>query len=154
MSWGASEYGQRGNGESGFEAEAKEKEPNRPPRDEPALVPSLEHVTAVSSGGSDFALLENGTLMAWGDNSSGALGLGEGPVAAQPVDASAAATAAEMASLPDRASFYFTHEPGGHMGVTVSVNNHQVPALFDTGAGACGDVPVEQSGGGGLPSLQ
>jgi alpha-tubulin suppressor-like RCC1 family protein len=78
MSWGASEYGQRGNGESGFEAEAKEKEPNLPPRDEPALVPNLEHVTAVSSGGADFALLENGTLMAWGDNSSGALGLGEG----------------------------------------------------------------------------
>ena len=64
---------------------------------------------------------------------------GENPGAAQPEQpgsAEAAATAAEMASLPDRASFYFTHEPGGHMGVTVAVNNHQMPALFDTGAGA------------------
>jgi alpha-tubulin suppressor-like RCC1 family protein len=78
LSWGAAEYGERGNGESGSEAEAKEKEPNRPPRDIPALIPNLEHVTAISSGGaSNFALLENGTLMAWGEDANGILGLGE-----------------------------------------------------------------------------
>jgi alpha-tubulin suppressor-like RCC1 family protein len=78
-SWGAAEYGERGNGESGTEAEAKEKEPNYPPRDEPARIPSLEHVTAITSGGaSNFALLENGTLMAWGENGNGILGLGGG----------------------------------------------------------------------------
>jgi alpha-tubulin suppressor-like RCC1 family protein len=77
-SWGAAEYGERGNGESGFEAEAKEKEPNYPPRDVPAKVPSLEHVVAINANGPDLALLENGTLMAWGENEFGALGLGEG----------------------------------------------------------------------------
>jgi alpha-tubulin suppressor-like RCC1 family protein len=76
--WGASEYGERGNGESGFEAEAKEKEPNYPPRDVPAKVPSLEHVVAIDASGPQMALLENGTLMAWGENGYGALGLGEG----------------------------------------------------------------------------
>jgi alpha-tubulin suppressor-like RCC1 family protein len=79
MSWGAAEYGERGNGESGFEAEAKEKEPNYPARNVPALIPHLEHVTAISSGGaSNFALLENGTLMSWGEDGLGILGLGEG----------------------------------------------------------------------------
>jgi alpha-tubulin suppressor-like RCC1 family protein len=77
-SWGAGEYGERGNGESGFETEAKEKEPNYPPRDVPAKVPSLEHVVAISADGPDMALLENGTLMAWGENEAGALGLGVG----------------------------------------------------------------------------
>jgi alpha-tubulin suppressor-like RCC1 family protein len=78
-SWGAAEYGERGNGESGTEAEAKEKEPKYPPRDAPAKIPSLEHVTAITSGGaSNFALLENGTLMAWGENGNGILGLGTG----------------------------------------------------------------------------
>lgn len=76
--WGAAEYGERGNGESGFEAEAKEKNRNLPPRDTPAVVPNLEHVVAISGGPADFALLENGTLMAWGENSFGALGLGQG----------------------------------------------------------------------------
>jgi len=79
MSWGSAEYGERGNGESGFEAEAKEKEPNYPARNVPALIPHLEHVTAISSGGaSNFALLENGTLMSWGEDGLGILGLGEG----------------------------------------------------------------------------
>lgn len=50
--------------------------------------------------------------------------------------AAASQLPADMASLPERASFYFTHESGGHMGVTLSINNHQVPAVFDTGAGA------------------
>jgi alpha-tubulin suppressor-like RCC1 family protein len=77
FTWGAAEYGQRGNGESGFESEAKERNPNLPPRDIPAMVPGLEHVTAISSSdGVDFALLENGTLMAWGEDAFGILGLG------------------------------------------------------------------------------
>lgn len=76
-SWGAAEYGERGNGESGFEAEAKEKEPNYPARDVPAKIPTLEHVVAIT-GDPDMALLESGTLMAWGDNAFGKLGLGQG----------------------------------------------------------------------------
>ncbi|HEY9715003.1 MAG TPA: retroviral-like aspartic protease family protein, partial [Chroococcales cyanobacterium] len=42
----------------------------------------------------------------------------------------------DMRNLPDRASFYFTKESGGHMAVNVMINGHQVPCLFDTGAGA------------------
>jgi len=48
----------------------------------------------------------------------------------------AAAPGADMSALPDHASFYFTKESGGHMGVTIMVNGHQVPAYFDTGASA------------------
>jgi alpha-tubulin suppressor-like RCC1 family protein len=77
LTWGGSQYGERGNGESGFEGEAKEKDPNLPARDVPTAVPSLEHVTAISSSrGADFALLENGTLMSWGEDLAGILGLG------------------------------------------------------------------------------
>ncbi len=43
---------------------------------------------------------------------------------------------ADMKSLPDTASFYFTKEPNGHMLVNLMVNGHPVPAWFDTGADA------------------
>jgi alpha-tubulin suppressor-like RCC1 family protein len=77
-SWGAAEYGERGDGESGFEPEAKQKNPNYPARDVPAQIPNLEHVVAINANGPDMALLENGTVMAWGADDFGALGLGHG----------------------------------------------------------------------------
>jgi predicted aspartyl protease len=43
-------------------------------------------------------------------------------------------SSSEYAALPERAKFYFTRESSGHMAVTASVNNHQLPAWFDTGA--------------------
>jgi alpha-tubulin suppressor-like RCC1 family protein len=75
--WGASEFGERGNGEKGFERTAQSTEPLvARPRDEPVQVPGLEHVVQLASGGvRDFALLEDGEVLAWGENQNGDLGV-------------------------------------------------------------------------------
>ena len=75
--WGASEFGERGNGEKGFERTALSGEPLvARPRDEPAQVPGLEHVVQLATGGvRDFALLASGEVVAWGENQSGELGI-------------------------------------------------------------------------------
>lgn len=42
----------------------------------------------------------------------------------------------DLASLPERASFYFTRAAHGHMAVDITINGHPIKAWFDTGAGA------------------
>ena len=75
--WGASEFGERGNGEKGWERSALSGEPQLArPRDEPAQVPGLEHVAQLATGGMrDFALLASGEVVAWGENQNGDLGI-------------------------------------------------------------------------------
>ncbi len=80
LTWGGSELGERGNGESGFQSEetAKEEDGTRRPRDVALEVPGLSGVKAIAAGGpSDYAVLEDGTVMAWGANLKGMLGIGE-----------------------------------------------------------------------------
>jgi alpha-tubulin suppressor-like RCC1 family protein len=77
FTWGAGEYGERGNEESGFE-----KEGSLTPRDVAIAVPHLKHIVAIAAGGdSDYALEEEHegktVLWAWGENTGGKLGLGE-----------------------------------------------------------------------------
>ncbi len=74
--WGASEFGERGNGEKGFERVALSTEAAvARPRYEPVQVPGLEHVVQLASGGvRDFALLASGEVVAWGENQNGDLG--------------------------------------------------------------------------------
>ena len=73
--WGASEFGERGNGEKGFERTALAGEQNARPRDEPIQVPGLEHVVQLAGGGvRDFALLADGEVLAWGEDQNGDLG--------------------------------------------------------------------------------
>jgi alpha-tubulin suppressor-like RCC1 family protein len=94
VTWGASELGERGNGEQGFwhkEIEnpiTHKKEKNPPsewPRGFAMFAPGLKHIVAVAVGGDDdFALQEvegKTKLYAWGENKDGRLGLGtyEGP---------------------------------------------------------------------------
>ncbi len=98
--WGTSEFGTRGNGESGWERIARQqhqKEPSYPfePRNEATEVPGLTklalgenaelghapgqelEVTQIASGGKhDYALLNNGEVLAWGDDHHGQLGVG------------------------------------------------------------------------------
>ena len=75
--WGASEFGERGNGEKGWEREARLEEPEvAKPRDEPAEVPGLQNVVQIASAGTDdYALLASGEVLAWGENAEGVLGI-------------------------------------------------------------------------------
>ena len=66
--WGSSEYGQLGNGISGF---------NNPGFQGPEAVIELGSVKAVAAGaGFSLALKSDGTVWAWGTNSCGELGNG------------------------------------------------------------------------------
>jgi alpha-tubulin suppressor-like RCC1 family protein len=138
-SWGAAEYGERGNGESGFESEAKEKEPNYPPRDVPAQVPSLEHVVAINAAGPDLALLENGTLMAWGEDVAGALGLGEsGPEECKgEVGVLPCSTIPRPVKLPEGAKV--VSMSGGGEGAYVLLNTGEMLAWGNNGHGQLGN---------------
>jgi alpha-tubulin suppressor-like RCC1 family protein len=75
--WGDNQEGQLGDGKGGFESVTGQNE--RVPR----TVEGLSHVAAITAGGaSNFVLLENGTVMAWGFNGNGELGV-EWPEACQ-----------------------------------------------------------------------
>lgn len=69
--WGNDQYGQLGTGASGVEKETGKNQRV------PQAVPGLTNVVAIASGGaSDYALLANHTILAWGSNSKGQLGNG------------------------------------------------------------------------------
>jgi len=68
MAWGYDGDGQLGNGKAGSEEQS----------DVPVAVSGLSEVSAISGGGYySLALLRNGTVMAWGFNNYGQLGIGE-----------------------------------------------------------------------------
>ncbi len=70
MAWGNNEYGELGDGKGGFEEATGQNERS------PKTVEGLKGVIAIASGGpSNFALLANGTVMAWGSNAKGQLGI-------------------------------------------------------------------------------
>jgi alpha-tubulin suppressor-like RCC1 family protein len=71
MAWGNDEYGQLGNGQQGFERTLNLNERL------PKIVAGLTGVKAIAAGGgSDYAVTSAGTVMAWGSNTEGQLGLG------------------------------------------------------------------------------
>jgi alpha-tubulin suppressor-like RCC1 family protein len=70
--WGNDNYGQLGDGSSGTENRTADNQTLA------KAVPGLSHVIAIAAGGgSDYALLANHTLLAWGLNNAGQLGIGE-----------------------------------------------------------------------------
>ena len=78
--WGASEFGERGNKEKGCERTARQSESWFVARDRPTQVPGLSGVKQIAAGGTrDYALLSNGEVMAWGDDEKGQLGVEESP---------------------------------------------------------------------------
>ncbi len=79
MSWGINIGGQLGIGTtSGPEQCFEHARGDEPCSRTPVAVPGLSEVTAIAAGfGACFALLRNGTVVAWGSNQEGALGLGQ-----------------------------------------------------------------------------
>ena len=78
MAWGYGAFGQLGDGSEGFEASS----------DVPVAVNGLSEVTAVAAGyNHSFALLRDGTVMAWGYNEFGDLGNGTSEERAYPTPA-------------------------------------------------------------------
>jgi alpha-tubulin suppressor-like RCC1 family protein len=85
--WGASEFGERGNGESGWERSAKQSEPSiARPRTEPAEVEAVRTyaqskqttVRQVAAGGKrDYVVLADGEVLGWGDDHAGILDVSE-----------------------------------------------------------------------------
>ena len=76
--WGASEFGERGNKEKGFERVARQTESWFEARDKPIRVPGLSGVKQIAAGGKrDYALLSDGQVMAWGEDRDGDLGVEE-----------------------------------------------------------------------------
>ncbi len=72
MVWGNDEYGQLGDGVQGFERQTNVNQSL------PRAVPGLTGIRQVAAGGgSDYALTARGTVLAWGSNTTGQLGLGE-----------------------------------------------------------------------------
>lgn len=77
--WGDSQAGTRGNGESGVITEAQDAG-TYVNRYVAATVPRLAHVKAIATAGdTDYALLESGEVKAWGGNDEGRLGIGVEP---------------------------------------------------------------------------
>jgi alpha-tubulin suppressor-like RCC1 family protein len=76
--WGSNTNGALGNGKAGFEPETGE--PERTPKVvknlEPGKLGEERHVIAIAGGaGSNYALLENHHVLAWGENQVGQLGI-------------------------------------------------------------------------------
>ncbi len=72
MTWGGDLFGEMGNGTHGWERELNVN------MRLPKTVPGLTGIRAIAAGGgADFALTEAGTVLAWGSNTEGQLGIGE-----------------------------------------------------------------------------
>ncbi len=72
VAWGSDVYGQLGDGKQGFERLININERL------PKPVPGLSGIRAIAAGGgSDYAVTAQNTVLAWGENTAGQLGLGE-----------------------------------------------------------------------------
>jgi alpha-tubulin suppressor-like RCC1 family protein len=75
--WGNNEFGQLGNGTDGFESFSHVRQAAPRSVEEPGGAELSGVTSIVSAGSSDFALMKNGTIMAWGRDTGGRLGIPE-----------------------------------------------------------------------------
>jgi len=135
MGWGTNQTGELGNGEGGVKTNKKT----------PQAIPSLSHVTAITTGGgSDYALLENGELMAWGENTKGQLGIG--PVASPtvceteigPENCVLKATAVVLPEVVKKGEAHIAAISGGREFAMFLLSNGSVYAMGSNGKGQLG----------------
>ena len=130
MSWGDNTLGQLGNGTTSANHNAEL----------PVAVTGLPKAVAVAAGGEhSLALLANGTVMAWGDNSNGQLGNGgttssDVPVAVQGLSNVKAIAAGDLFSVAVLAN-----------GTVMTWGRNSVGQLGD-GSNTDSDVPVAVKG--------
>ncbi len=161
MAWGSNEYGELGNGELNPNERVnkkgeKEKTMVGSGTAEPKLVPELTGVIAIASGGgSNYALLEDGALMAWGKNDVGELGTDEkGPeickTSVGEVRCSTKPRAVDLAGLAEGVKVIAVS--AGVESAYALLSNHEVRAWGNHSSGQLGDgsttdslAPVEVS---------
>jgi alpha-tubulin suppressor-like RCC1 family protein len=159
MVWGSNEYGELGNGELNPRERTNTKGEKEATMigtgsTEPVEVPGLKNVVAVAlGGGTDYALLENGTLMAWGRNDFGQLGIGViGPEACKTfigvIPCSTKPRPVALSALPEGVKV--TEVFAGAHAAYALLSNGEVRAWGHNTRGALGDgsttdsdVPVE-----------
>ncbi|MDT4953778.1 MAG: hypothetical protein QOJ02_1916 [Acidobacteriota bacterium] len=121
--WGKNYYGQLGTGSA-----------DTNPHPTPVALPSLTNVAAVAAGNEhSLALLSNGTIRAWGNNSSGQLGDGTLTPRSSPVAVGVGPKVATPTFSPDGGSFSST--------VNVTVNCATSGAVMHYSTN--GSIPTE-----------
>jgi alpha-tubulin suppressor-like RCC1 family protein len=142
--WGNNEHGQLGDGTTEGPEKTCGVEANRACSTTPVAVSGLNGVTAVDAGEQQsLALLENGTVMAWGDPVAFGGSLGDGTTKASDVPVAVCAPAPEPC-------------PGSHLGEVTAIASSRFDnvALLKNGAvmdwgsgldGALGDGTTEGS---------
>jgi alpha-tubulin suppressor-like RCC1 family protein len=152
--WGSNEYGELGNGElNPLERINKKGEKETTmvgsASTVPRQVPGLSGVVAIASGlGIDFALLADGSLMAWGRNDAGQLGIGEtGPeickTSTGPVRCSTKPRRVAIGGLPSGVAI--TDVSAGQGAGYALLSNHEVRAWGDNSHGELGDGSTTNS---------
>jgi hypothetical protein len=130
MAWGQNWVGQLGDGGSGLEASS----------DVPVPVSGLDGVTAIAASGLDsLALISDGAVMAWGENSNGQLGNGSKADSDVPVAVNGLSEATAIASGPDDSLALLSN------GTAMAWGGNKWGQLGD-GTKARSDVPVAVSG--------
>jgi alpha-tubulin suppressor-like RCC1 family protein len=122
--WGNNAYGTLGNGTGGFERETGESQLT------PKVVSALAGVpvrSVASGGGADYAVLEDGRVMAWGHNSRGQLGV------AWPVECHRLITCERQAETVRQCTEHHTCEEG--------VENPEHKCFTETGWELCAKLP-------------
>jgi alpha-tubulin suppressor-like RCC1 family protein len=132
--WGNNAYGTLGNGTGGFERETGESQLT--PKVVKALV-GLPVRSVAAGGGADYAVLEDGQVMAWGHNNKGQLGV------TWPVECQKLKTCEPQAETVRQCTEHGTCETG--------VENPEHKCFTETGWELCGKVPRVVLTAGGQP---
>lgn len=147
VAWGGNSYGQLGDGTTGGPESCR----YGPCSKKPVGVVGLSGVAAIAAGGDhSLALLNNGTVMAWGENTYGELGNGtttmsDVPVAVKGLTGVVAIAAGEehsLALLSNGTVMAWGDNAEGELGDGTSAG----PELCAPGPQACSTTPVAVKG--------